>query len=189
MGYDSIDAQLMSVPPFAWSTIVCITIATISDRKKSRGIWLLTVMPFTAIGFLLLILVKHQPAVRYFATFLCLTGSFTCSPIIVAWAIDNTAGPSVRVVSSAYVVSIANLGGIVATWTYILSDKPMYIKGHAINFGAAVLCCILLVSATIYLRRENRMKAEGKRDYLLEGLNEEEQLSLGHNHPSYRYTP
>ncbi|EEP76377.1 predicted protein [Uncinocarpus reesii 1704] len=188
MGYSAINSQLMSVPPFAWSTIVCLTIAYTSDRTKSRGIWLLTVMPFTAAGFLVLILVT-KPAVRYFATFLALTGAFTCSPMLVAWTVDNTAGPNVRAVSSAYVVSIANLGGIVATWTYLLPDAPRYIKGHAINFGAAVLCCILMTAATLYLRLQNKKKENGEYDYLLEGLDESEQAALGHNHPEYKFTP
>ena len=92
-------------------------------------------MPFTELGFLLLIL-NTKPAARYFATFLCLTGVFTTSPMLVAWTIDNTAGPNVHAVSSAYVVSIANLGGILATWTYLLPNAPRYVAGHLINFGA-----------------------------------------------------
>ncbi|KAI1932588.1 hypothetical protein LOZ58_003758 [Ophidiomyces ophidiicola] len=188
MGYTAIQSQLMSVPPFAWSTVVCLCIAYASDRTKSRGVWLLGVMPFTAAGFLVLILVT-QPAVRYFATFLALTGAFTCSPMLVAWTVDNTAGPNVRAVSSAYVVSIANLGALVATWTYLLPDAPRYISGHAINFGAAVLCCVMMAVATVYLRWQNRLKERGEYDHLLEGLNEEEQAALGHNHPDYKFTP
>ncbi|EER23741.1 hypothetical protein D8B26_001878 [Coccidioides posadasii str. Silveira] len=188
MGYSPVQSQLMSVPPFAWSAAICLAIAYISDRTKSRGLWLLTIMPFTAAGFLVLILAT-KPAILYFATFLTLTGSFTCAPMLVAWAVDNTAGSNVRAVSSAYVVSIANLGGIVATWTYLLPDAPRYISGHAINFGAAVVCCVLMTIATIYLRWQNKLKARGHYDYLLQGLNEEEQAALGHNHPSYKYTP
>lgn len=188
MGYTAIDSQLMSVPPFAWSALVCLCIAYISDRTKSRGLWLLAIMPFTAAGFLVLILATN-PAVRYFATFLALTGAFTCAPMLVAWTVDNTAGPNVRAVSSAYVVSIANLGAIVATWTYLLPEAPRYITGHAINFGAAVLCCILMAIATVYLRWQNRRKERGDYDYLLQGISEEEQDALGHNHPGYKFTP
>lgn len=188
MGYSPIESQLMSVPPFAWSTVVCLTVAYLSDRTKTRGVWLLGVMPFTALGFLLLIL-NTTPAVRYFATFLCLTGVFTTSPMLVAWTVDNTAGPNVRAVSSAYVVSIANLGGILATWTYLLPDAPRYIPGHSINLGAAILCCILLTVATLHLRRQNKIKRDGKRDYLLEGANEGQVAALGHNHPGFIFTP
>jgi hypothetical protein len=190
MGYTAIQSQLMSVPPFAWSTFICLCVAYFSDRTKTRGVWLLAVMPFTALGFLLLVTVPvSMPAVRYFATFLCLTGAFTASPMLVAWTVDNTAGPNVRAISSAYVVSIANLGGILASWTYLLPDAPRYIPGHSINLGAAAICCCLLLTATLYLRYQNRLKREGKRDYLLEGASQEEINGLGHLHPEFIYTP
>jgi MFS family permease len=189
MGYSAIHAQLMSVPPFAWATIVCLAIAILSDKMKTRGVFLLGIVPVSAIGFILLIAVKNQPAVRYFATFLALTGAFTASPMIVAWTVDNTAGPNVRAISAAYVVTLANLGGIIATWTYLLPDAPWYIPGHAINLGAAVICCIMLASATIYLRWENRARREGKRDWKLEGLTQVERNALGHKNPEYVYTP
>ncbi|KAL5318126.1 hypothetical protein ACEPPN_015231 [Leptodophora sp. 'Broadleaf-Isolate-01'] len=188
MGFTAIRSQLMSVPPYAWSTVVCLCISQVSDRTKSRGLWLLLCMPFTFVGFLLLITVQNV-AVRYFATFLCLTGAFTVSPLLVAWTVDNSAGHTVRAIASAYVVSIANLGGLIATWTYLLPDAPKYIKGHWINLGAAILCCSLLAIATVYLRWENRQRALGKRAWRLEGLSEDEQNSLGHSHPDFRFTP
>src|SRR6266536_1305243 len=38
MGYSPIRSQLMSVPPYAWATTVCITVTFLSDRTRSRGL-------------------------------------------------------------------------------------------------------------------------------------------------------
>lgn len=66
-------------------------------------------------GSWVLVLILTLPVIRYFATFLWLTGVFTTLPMLVAWTVDNTAGLNVRAVSPAYVVLITNLSGILAT--------------------------------------------------------------------------
>lgn len=188
MGFNSIQSQLMSVPPYAWATIVCLSVSQMSDRTKNRGWWLLAIMHATVLGFILLIAVDIT-AVKYFAVYLCLTGAFTASSMTAAWVVDNSAGYVVRAVAGSYVVTVANFGSMVATWTYLSPDAPRYIKGHSINVGAGVLCCITIFSATMYLKWENRQRAKGLRDGRLTGLTDTEEVALGHRHPNFRFTP
>jgi len=186
MGYSGIHSQLLSVPPYAWATIVCISVSTLSDRTCKRGKWILTVMPFTVAGFIVL-LIPAKVAVHYFALFLCLTGVFTASPMLVAWSIDNSAGHLTRAIVSGFSVSFGSTGGIIAAWTYVLPDAPRYIKGHALNLGFSCLCIVVVAVTIVYLNWENNLKRTGKRDYRLEGKSEQEIQDLGHEHPEFLF--
>ncbi|KAK5044619.1 hypothetical protein LTR84_010633 [Exophiala bonariae] len=187
MGYSGIHSQLLSVPPYAWAACVCVCVTLLSDKTRRRGVWILLVMPCTAVGFIILLTVKTV-GVRYFALFLCLTGAFTASPMFVAWVVDNSAGHTTRAIVAGTVVGFGNIGGILATWTYTLPDAPRYIRGHALNLGFACLCLIIVAAAILNLKRENDIKARGGRDERVHGLSEEEVADLGHLHPEFKFT-
>lgn len=186
MGYSSTNAQLLSVPPYVLAACVCIGASFASDRLKTRGLVILALTPLTMIGFLLLALVPST-AVRYFALFLTTSAAFTCSPILLAWVVSNSAGSSVRAIVAAYAVGEGNIGSIIATWTYRPHAAPRYVSGHFINFGGACILFTVAAVTTMYLRRENKIRAQGKRDYRLTDGKEPE-WALGHSHPAYKYT-
>ena len=109
MGFTSVNSQLMSVPPYVLGSIVCIGCSMISDRLKTRGVVLLIVAPGIVIGFALLTALDTV-AVKYFALFLCTAGAFTGSPFLLGWLVDNTAGPMVRAIASAFAVCLGCTG-------------------------------------------------------------------------------
>jgi MFS transporter, ACS family, DAL5 transporter family protein len=186
MGYSSTNAQLLTVPPYVLAACICIAASFASDRLKTRGLVILCLTPLTMLGFLLLALVPST-AVRYFALFLTTLAAFTCSPLLLAWVVSNSAGFSMRAIVAAYAVGEGNVGSIIATWTYRPNSAPRYVTGHLINFGGA--CILLIVSGvtTVYLKRGNRKRATVGRDYRLSDGKEPE-WALGHSHPTYRYT-
>lgn len=189
MGYDSIDSQLMSVPPYAVGTIVCILLAIISDHAKTRGLILLFAAgPLITIAFAVLLTVEATGP-RYMAIFFGTAGAFTGSPVFVGWIVDNTAGPMVRAIASAFTVSIGSCGGLLATWTYLPSQAPDYRAGHIINLCAGIVVIVVSAVVSVIVRWENRQREQGKRDYILDGLTEEQISQLGHSHPKFRYTP
>lgn len=188
MGYSPTNAQLFSVPPYVAAAIACVIGSFLADRLHTRGYILLTFTPLTITGFVILATVK-QAGVRYFALFIATTGAFTCSPILLAWVSGNSAGPAVRAIVTAYAVGIANVGSIIATWTYLPGEAPYYRMGHWINCGAACILFLAVGCNMVYLKMENRMRMAGKRDHRLAGATEGEIGRLGHHHPEFRYTP
>jgi hypothetical protein len=185
MGYSPTNAQLLTVPPYALAAIVCVGASFLSDRLHTRGLILVVLTPLTIIGFLLMATLKSNTG-RYIALFLPTAAAFTCSPILLAWVVGNTAGPSVRAVVSAYAVGEANIGGLIATWTYLPADAPRYVRGHWINFGGSCILFLVVAVTTVYLRWENALRAKGGRNGRLS--NPGEAWKLGHRHPEYRYT-
>lgn len=186
LGYSGVQAQLLSVPLFAWATVVVVCTAVLADHTGRRGVWLLMLTPFTVIGFVLLITVKSV-AVRYFALFLPMTGAFVSACLCTGWAVDNSAGLPVRAVVVAFLATLGNMGSLIASWTYTAADAPRYIKGHSINlvFGCCAVVLVVLIMGN--LARQNRRKDSGQGDGALNGLTEDEVANLGHLHPEFRY--
>ncbi|KAL2185686.1 MFS general substrate transporter [Thermothelomyces heterothallicus CBS 203.75] len=189
LGWTDTKAQLYSVPPYVAACLVAIAVAYVSDKTRQRGAWLAAFSCIALTGFAILRWVEN-PKLRYMALYFVTVGAFPGGPGFLAWGINvisNSAGPSVRAVSSGYIVTLGTIGGIVATWTYTRSDAPRYHTGHTINLCGQIATVILAIFGILYCLYENRARAAGKRDYRLEGLTEEEQEALGNNHPNFRY--
>lgn len=50
---------------------------------------------------------------------------------------------------------VGNLGGILASFSYLSADGPRYIKGHCILIGILGMSACICTFMTIYYRREN----------------------------------
>lgn len=105
MGFDHLESQFLTVPPYAVSAMVCIGTAILSDRIKRRGILLCVLSPCIVIGFAILATVDSKGA-KYFAIFLATAGGFSASPLLLTWSVDNAAGPTARAIVSAYAVGL-----------------------------------------------------------------------------------
>ncbi|OHE99924.1 major facilitator superfamily transporter [Colletotrichum orchidophilum] len=108
LGWTATRAQLYSVPPYVVAAVTAITIAWFSDRTRQRGIYLAAFSMIAVIGFAILRF-ETEANIRYLGVFFVTAGAFPGGPGFYS------AGPSVRAVTSAYVVSIGTIGGIVAT--------------------------------------------------------------------------
>ncbi|KAK4212153.1 high-affinity nicotinic acid transporter [Rhypophila decipiens] len=180
-------AQLYSVPPYVCACLVAVAVAYLSDKTQQRGIWLASFSVLAVIGFGILRF-NDQPNIRYMAIYFVTVGAFPGGPGFLSWAMNNSAGPPIRAVTTAYVVTLGTIGGIVATWTYLPDrDGPKYFTGHTINFCGQIGTIALAIFGILYCMRENKLRAAGKRDHRLEGLSDSEQEALGSHHPRYRY--
>ncbi|EXF75652.1 major facilitator superfamily transporter [Colletotrichum fioriniae PJ7] len=150
LGWTATRAQLYSVPPYVVAAITAIIIAWFSDRTRQRGIYLAVFSMIAVIGFAILRFAT-EANIRYMGVFFVTAGAFPGGPGFLSWAMNNSAGPSVRAVTSAYVVSIGTMGGIVATWTYTFKDAPKYFTGHTINLVGQSLTVLLAVFGTMRL--------------------------------------
>ncbi|KAK1751139.1 major facilitator superfamily domain-containing protein [Echria macrotheca] len=178
--------QLYSVPPYVAACAIAVAIAYVSDKTKQRGIYL-AIFSLIALSGFCVMRWSSDSWTRYGGIFLITVGAFPGGPGFLSWGINNSAGPAVRAVSTAYIVSLGTIGGIVSTWTYMPTDAPKYPIGHTINIAGQAGTFVLAVFGILYCYRENRLRAAGKRDHRLEGLSEHEQQKLGYRHPRFKY--
>ena len=78
-------AQLMTVPPYVVCAVVLCTCCYISDRIQSRGMLIVCTTITCGIGYALLLAVADNNHVRYFATFLITSGTYTTIGLIIVW--------------------------------------------------------------------------------------------------------
>jgi predicted MFS family arabinose efflux permease len=89
MGYQGVDASLMSVSPFVVGACGLFLFVYLSDRLKERSIIVASSMMLAVVG-LIVMYTSDTPKLRYAFVHVCLAGAFTAGPLIVAWLAGNT---------------------------------------------------------------------------------------------------
>jgi MFS family permease len=88
MGYEALDANGLSAPPYIFAALVVLTVGHLSDRFQRRGYFLSGCAGTAAIGYLILCLVE-KVAVKYFALFLVAGGLYPCIGLVLSWVANN----------------------------------------------------------------------------------------------------
>ncbi len=74
---------------------------------------------------------------------------------------------------------IGGSSGIMSSFIYPDTDKPRFIRGHAICLSLAAFSSIVFGLMAVWFMRANKRRAEGKEDWKLEGKTEEEIAEMG----------
>ncbi|TVY86300.1 putative transporter [Lachnellula willkommii] len=186
LGYSSVKAQLLSVPPYAAAAILTVAIGYIADRTKQRGLCNIGVSLLGIAGFSML-LGSQKAGVKYAAVFLGALGIYPCIANTITWVSNNAEGSYKRGVVLGFVIGWGNLNGIISS--NIFQKPPKYVSGHATILGYMI---VFLLGGSIVLDlllvRENKRRREGKRDHWVEGLSAKESEALGDRRPDFIYT-
>lgn len=89
MGYQGVDASLMSVSPFVVGACGLFIFVYLSDKFKERSIVVASSMMLAVLG-LIIMYTSDKPKLRYGFVHVCLAGAFTAGPLIVAWLAGNS---------------------------------------------------------------------------------------------------
>ncbi|ODQ67272.1 MFS general substrate transporter [Nadsonia fulvescens var. elongata DSM 6958] len=188
-GHTPIHTQIMSVYPwicaFGWS----MGLAYASSFCKNRFFFCLSSFVIAIAGFGILLGEKININVRYGSLFLVASGLYGAMPILVCWTNMNFSGHQRRAVGTGWQVGFGNIGGIIATFSFIAKDAPFYIKGISIAISMtcfSMICCVIYL---LGLMRDNKSKANGT--WMLsaewENMTAEEKAIAGDLDPNFRY--
>lgn len=185
-GYNRIETQLHSVPPWAVAFVFSMTVAFISDKTRHRFTFAIVAVCIAIIGFAILISVHDNQNLQFAGLYLVASGAYTAMPIIVCWFNMNLGGHHRRSIGSAWQVGFGNIGGIISSFAFLPDDGPKFITGYSICIA---FTCLSIVSCVIY--GFGCWSANKKRDSESRsnehGLTEEEKTELGDLSPDYRY--
>ncbi|KAL1969005.1 hypothetical protein VTN77DRAFT_839 [Rasamsonia byssochlamydoides] len=195
-GYGAITTQLYSIPPWAAAFGFSMFIAFFSDRLRHRFAFALIPL-FVAIAGFAMLLNIHGAAhrhVEYGALFLVTSGCYSAMPVIVCWFAMNLGGHKRRSIGTAWQVGFGNIGGIIATYSFLSKDAPNYRNGYiiCISFCAlsAASCVAYLLGVWLENRKRDRQLTVTNPEAVIsnyQGEETEEEL-LGDLAPTYRYT-
>lgn len=133
-GYSAIRTQLFSVPPWAAAFAFAMIIAYLSDKTRHRFAFTILPMCVAIAGFAILITNHTNNHLRYAALFLVTMGTYSAMPVVVCWFNMNLGGHHRRAVGTAWQVGFGNIGGIIATYSFLNSDKVHFYKtGYSIR--------------------------------------------------------
>ena len=153
--------------------------AIISDRYQCRGYTAIFFSVLQLIGFCMFYGMLQPSArkgrvtdrcphtastsfhIRYGSLFFSTSGAYCVAPSLITWLANNSAPHVRRATAVGVAFIVTQVGGILTTWLLgILSPAPNY-TAATITFIVMSVCMVVIIIANlIYLRRENRLKAE-----------------------------
>ncbi|KAF8693161.1 hypothetical protein AX14_002309 [Amanita brunnescens Koide BX004] len=185
LGYSSANAQLLTAPPFILACLMLILIGHLSDKFNLRGPFIIGGCLVSLAGYVILITVPI-PTVGYAGTFIATIGVFPATAVNLAW-VGSIAGGEVRKgVTFAMISTMANFGGICASFIYM--NPPRFFMGHGTIIGFLTLAIFLTVFSMWNFRRLNIAKGAQCAAQGLDDSRKDEFVEFGSESPLFRFT-
>jgi hypothetical protein len=163
LGFQSIQAQLMTVPPWCVGFVVAITLSYTADRFDARG-WHISLLSVAGgVGWLTAGLLPPTAYMqRYGCLCLAASGAFPCAPAMTNWVTCNT--PSLLTIPFAIALhnSCAGVGQIIAQWIWKAGEAE---RGYPTGNFTCAGCAFFVATVATGLRLwYGHMNAVGMRD-------------------------
>ncbi|KAH8646893.1 major facilitator superfamily transporter [Xylariales sp. PMI_506] len=186
--FTTIQKQLYTVPPYVVGAFFTLLLPGLSWRFDRRHIFFVLSAPLVMIGYSMF-LGSHNQQVRYAATFLVASSTFAAGPLANAQVSAQVISDTSRSMSLATNMMFGNVGGLIATWSYLGWDGPDYKIGNGLNLAAASGILVLSTLALLWMNWDNRRRDKRNVDQELDGLTPEEIEDLEWKHPAWRWKP
>lgn len=84
---------------------------------------------------------------------------------------------------------MGNLGGMIATWSYLPGDAPQYRVASGLNVASLSTIFIILMLLGLWMKRDNCKKRERQShaDESLTGCSASDLQDLEYKHPSFQW--
>ncbi len=207
-GRTRVQQQLLTVPPYVVGAFCLITVSYLATRFNTRQIFQIASAPLVMVGYAILIK-STDPNVRYAAIFLTASSAFFGGSLCNGQVSANTVSDTSRSVAigtngerpryycdndltDMRPVLFGYLGGLIATWTYLPWDGPMYPIGNGLNLAVSSTMGIAAVAGLVYMKVDNKKRdqvTETDKMEQLAGLTPKQIADLEWRHPDFRWRP
>lgn len=154
MGYNSLQAQYLTIPVFITGGAGFLSLSFISDRILLRSPFLIFANLVGVIGYAIILAPTSHP-VKFFGTFLCAIAVYTGPGMNLTWLNVNVAPHYRRATAIGFQQTLGNIAGIVAGQIY---RKAPYTLGNAFSLGAIGVSQTVIIGKALYIRRQTRTK-------------------------------
>ncbi|KAF8062195.1 MFS general substrate transporter [Lyophyllum atratum] len=133
LGFSAINAQGLTVAPYAVGFLIVQFQAWHSDRTRDRGWHIMLSCSLSVIGYVILAaLVQKSVGGAYFALFLIVGGNFCIYPLVMSWAANTFSPTSKRGVGTAFILSIGSAISVASPQIFF-DPEDSFRKGIAIS--------------------------------------------------------
>ncbi|QYT01737.1 Major Facilitator Superfamily protein [Trichoderma simmonsii] len=193
LGYTAANAQLLTIPIYAFACIMCVLNAIVADKiqKRFQSIVIPYLVGLSGLIICLVISPREKPGVIYFANFLVASGLFPTIPGIVCWISNNLAGQWKRSIGMALEFTLGNMiGGVVGSNIFLSREAPEFRTAYLVLasfFSAGIVTAIAQLCLLLWANRADERLIEsipvGDREQLDEELKDD-----GDKSPFFKYT-
>jgi hypothetical protein len=184
----TIEKQLYTVPPYVLGAVFVLTFSLFSWRLDRRSIFIIATAPLTMVGYILF-LASHTARVRYAASFLSAISCFALGPLANASVSAMVVSDSSRSIAIGTNVMYGNIGGLIATWSYLPFDGPDFKIGNGLNLAAASLILVISTLQLLWMKWDNKRRDKRDIEAELQGLTPVQIEGLEWKHPGWRWRP
>ncbi|KAI0702372.1 MFS transporter [Cerioporus squamosus] len=168
LGYEGLDAQLFTVPPYAIAFCVTVAVAWVSDKYEMRTLGTSISMLIAGVCFIVEGAVPDDSfKLRYAFFVIALSFSFACIPPLLSWLTANLRSTGASTLAVPLNVSIGQVGQIIGIYIYKANESPGYPTGHYTNAGFLLVGAASVVGMRIMYIRRNKRLAPGERKWRL----------------------
>ncbi|CEO59585.1 Putative Permease of the major facilitator superfamily [Penicillium brasilianum] len=183
----TVEQQLQTVPPYIVGAVSTILIPYLTGRLDRRLILFIITPLLMMTGYIIFLATENANA-RYGATFLIAFGSFPLGVLTNAHASANVVSDTARASAIGTVVMMGNIGGLIATWSFLPFDGPNYPIGNGLNLATGTTCLLIAVGLLIWSKSDNRKRDRGDGGRRLDELSAWQVEDLDWHHPSFRWS-
>jgi len=170
--------QTLTIPCYALGAITYLIVARLSDAQQRRGLYIIIFAIVSIIGYGIL-LADASSGVHYFGCFLVAMGLFVAAGLPIAWLPSNSPRYGKRTAATGLQFTCGNASGIMAPFLYPNSDRPRFIKGHAVTLALVGFSVVMYSILWAAYAKLNRNREEREEDWKLEGKTWEEVAEMG----------
>ncbi|KAI4951857.1 hypothetical protein J4E91_003318 [Alternaria rosae] len=165
LGYESIHAQLLTVPPWVVGFFVAITISYSADHFNARG-WHITIA--SLIGGTGWLTAGLLPADAYVQRYGCLcmaaAGAFPAAPSMTNWVTCNSPSFLTLPLAIALHNSCAGLGQIIAQWIWMNDERSQgFPTGNFVCAACSFLVAAIATTLRLWYGRMNKVERSDSR--------------------------
>ncbi|KAK3051117.1 hypothetical protein LTR09_007867 [Extremus antarcticus] len=165
LGYDSLQANLMTVPPWIFGYCVCLLLAWSADTRNARGDH---VAASSVVGFVGWLVQAVLPAdaykARYAMLFLCASGAFPSANPLSGWVTCNVPSIPAMAIAVAMNNSCAGVGSMIAQWIWLDSEAETgYKTGNAVCAACSAGAAVTAIGLRLWYGHLNRVGARDAR--------------------------
>ncbi|EDU43685.1 allantoate transport protein [Pyrenophora tritici-repentis Pt-1C-BFP] len=160
LGYSSIQANLMSVPPFICGAIGLYLFALSSDYRKERGYHIIVGIFISLIGLIITVTTLSHGA-QYAGLCILLFGSYISAPLTLAWLSGNNPVPEPGKRSVVVGVNgFGNFAGVIGSQLYKKRYAPRYLTPFYATLGFVVAALVGYIAYKFILKAVNAKKLQ-----------------------------
>jgi MFS family permease len=189
LGYGTVKTNLFTVAPNIVGAVFLVAVSFSSDFFRERSIHIAAMLCTTATGFVILacINISEHLGVGYFACFLLCIGGFIPSPLLYSWFNNNMPDENKRAILTPFLVSTANIMGIVASNIFTPATAPNYNMASIICASFGFTGAVITLGLGFWMKYDNARRNRTQRVHLKAGDIPTSELKDGWRQPEWRW--